>query len=185
MAKVLETARLYEKRATEKSTWNGRIGQAELKFESKSDIVVTLDGKELPSASIDHLLNFALQTLQDAYAGAQSLAEAEASFESKRTKLYEGTIGTRGGAGASEETVVQRLVAKEAYMASAKVSDADKKALAAKVKDGEADDFLDDLWANNAEKLAGRFTVKMAEREAARKRRAEEKAAMAKVELDL
>ena len=185
MAKLIETSRLYEKRDTEKSTWSGRIGQATLAFTSKSDIVVTLDGKELPEASIAHLVNFALQTLQDAYAGSANLAEAVGAFETKRDKLYNGTIGARGGSAESEETIVQRMVAREAYMASAKVSDADKKSLAAKIKAGEADDFLDNLWAKNAEKLADRFTTKIAEREAARKARAESKALAAKVELDI
>lgn len=71
----------------------------------------TLDGHELPEASVTHLMTFALQTLQDAYAGAKSTDEATAAFLGKYDKLLNGTIGTRAaGDGADERTRVARSV---------------------------------------------------------------------------
>lgn len=70
-----------------------------------------LNGTELPQASVDHLLTFALQTLQDAYAGAKSTDEALGAFNTKLDRLLNGTIGTRGtGDGADERTRVARSV---------------------------------------------------------------------------
>lgn len=71
----------------------------------------TLNGTELPEASVAHLMTFALQTLQDAYAGAKSTDEALGAFNGKLDKLLNGTIGTRGsGDGADERTRVARSV---------------------------------------------------------------------------
>lgn len=70
-----------------------------------------LNGTELPEASVAHLMTFALQTLQDAYAGAKSTDEALGSFNGKLDKLLNGTIGTRAaGDGADERTRVARSV---------------------------------------------------------------------------
>ena len=111
MSKSFETIRTFAKRETEKSNWSGEIGNATLKIESKSDIIVTLDGKELSLNSVMHLLNFSLQTLQDAYAGAASLSEAKGAFDKKRDAILNGTIGVRGTSdGESEETRVIRKI---------------------------------------------------------------------------
>lgn len=70
-----------------------------------------LNGTELPEASVAHLMTFALQTLQDAYAGAKSTDEALGAFNGKYDKLLNGTIGTRAaGDGADERTRVARSV---------------------------------------------------------------------------
>ena len=70
-----------------------------------------LNGHNLPDASVAHLMTFALQTLQDAYAGAKSTDEATGAFNGKLDKLLNGTIGTRGsGDGADERTRVARSV---------------------------------------------------------------------------
>lgn len=74
-----------------------------------------LDGHELSDASVAHLMTFALQTLQDAYAGAKSTDEAQGAFNAKYDKLINGTIGTRtGGDGADERTRVARSVVRGA-----------------------------------------------------------------------
>lgn len=101
--------RVYEKRATEKSTWNGRIGATELVMSVSPDgnLVATLDGNVLPDASVNYLLNFSLQSLQDAYAGAEDLTEAEANWSKKRDALLKGEIGARGE-GVSTFTSVAR-----------------------------------------------------------------------------
>jgi hypothetical protein len=121
-----------------------RIGHAELRA---PDGKWTLDGKELPAASIEHLLNFALQTLQDAYAGAKSADEATANWEKKRAKLYDGTIGTRGGNAGEEpwtrfvREIVRKLLTGEnaaKYAAMKGETDARK-------------DFVDELFAKQPE----------------------------------
>lgn len=55
-----------------------------------------VNGQTLPESSVTHLLTFALQTLQDAYAGAKDESEAKGAFDGKLDKLLSGTIGTRG-----------------------------------------------------------------------------------------
>lgn len=100
--------RVYTKRETDKSNWSGRIGAVTLAIEpflnddNQPEVRVILDDRELPQASVDHLFTFALQSLQDAYAGAESLDEAIGAWEKKRAKLYEGTLGVRNGAGGEE-----------------------------------------------------------------------------------
>lgn len=94
------TNRVFTKRETEKSDWSGRIGATELKVDGKGKW--WLDGVELPQASADYLANFALQSLQDAYAGASSLDDATKRWEAKRKALLEGTVGVRSGGGGEE-----------------------------------------------------------------------------------
>lgn len=78
----------------------------------------TLNGQELPESSVAHLMGFALQTLQDAYAGAKSTDEALGAFNGKLDKLLNGTIGTRGsGDGVDERTRVARSVVMSAAKA--------------------------------------------------------------------
>ena len=92
----------------------GKIG--EVTFDVPKGKFV-LNGNELPESSVAHLMTFALQTLQDAYAGAKSTDEANAAFNQKLDKLLNGTIGTRGsGDGADERTRIARSV----VMAAAK-----------------------------------------------------------------
>lgn len=79
------------KRTYEHKTF-GNIGSVEF---TVPDGAFSLGDKVLPASSVEHLMTFALQTLQDAYAGAKDATEAKANFEKKLTKLIEGTIGTR------------------------------------------------------------------------------------------
>ena len=76
-----------------------------------------LNGTELPESSVAHLMTFALQTLQDAYAGDKSAEDAIASFETKQARLIEGTIGTRSSGGVDEQTRVARSVVRAAAKA--------------------------------------------------------------------
>jgi hypothetical protein len=65
----------------------------------------TLNGNVLPGKSVEHLLTFALQTLQDAYAGADNAADAVAAFTAKLDRLISGEIGVRqAGSGVSAMT---------------------------------------------------------------------------------
>jgi hypothetical protein len=93
----------------------GAIGTIEFEVPKGKYI---LNGNELPESSVAHLMTFALQTLQDAYAGAKSTDEATAAFNGKYDKLLNGTIGTRtGGDGADERTRVARSVVQMAAKA--------------------------------------------------------------------
>lgn len=85
---------------------HGNIGAATLVV---PDGKWTLNGTVLPESSVEHLARFALQTLQDAYAGADNSAEAVAFFNAKLDKIINGTIGTRGGGdGADPRTLIER-----------------------------------------------------------------------------
>lgn len=75
---------------------------------------VTLDGQELPDASVEYLLMFALQSLQDAYAGAKTLDEAKSMFAKKYDKLIEGKIGIReSGESISDEVRIGRKIMRQ------------------------------------------------------------------------
>lgn len=73
---------------------HGDIGSVELIV---PDAGWTLDGVALPISSVRHLATFALQSLQDAYAGAKSADEASDAFATKYDRIREGTIGTHTG----------------------------------------------------------------------------------------
>lgn len=81
---------------------------------------VELNGKTIPGRSVEYLLTFALQSLQDAYAGADNADEAKARFDKKLAAIIDGTIGVRGngGGGVSELTKVCRSVAREMLRAA-------------------------------------------------------------------
>lgn len=71
-----------------------------------------LDGNVLPESSVQHLLTFALQSLQDAYAGAKDSAEAEAAFAKKYQRLLDGSVGVRAG-GTDTFTKTCRQIARQ------------------------------------------------------------------------
>lgn len=109
MAK-LETKEYAISRAFDHKTF-GRIGIVEM---SAGVSGVSINGKELPASSIEYLLTFALQNLQDAYAGADSEVDAKARWEKKLDRLLEGSIGLRAsGGGESAEVRTRRAVIKE------------------------------------------------------------------------
>lgn len=128
----------------------------------------TLNGSELPEASVDHLMVFALQTLQDAYAGAKSTDEALGAFNGKLDKLLNGTIGTRGsGDGADERTRVARSVT----MAAAKAKFGSKSpewATFTGLSDDERNAKLDGWYAANAAAFDPAIDEEMARRAAKR-----------------
>ena len=88
-----------------------------------------VNSKVLPKSSVEHLLMFALQSLQDAYAGAADDADAKAKFDAKLTKLLEGKIGVRqpGGAAVSDETRHIRIILRS--LVAAAVGKAEWKAM--------------------------------------------------------
>jgi hypothetical protein len=144
-------ARVFTKRETEKSAWSGRIGAATLAISDKGKW--TLNDKELGAESVEYLMNFSLQSLQDAYAGADDLAEATANFEKKLAAIQEGTIGQRSSGGVDEETRVGRKVALNALIVKYGKD-------AAQVKDA-TDESLDAIVAKNADAFAPVIAAEM------------------------
>lgn len=179
--------RVFTKRETEKSNWSGRIGSVEFSIDapSKGNVTFHVDGKEIPDTSALYLMTFALQSLQDAYAGADSLDEATANFDKKLAALLDGTIGVRGsGGGLSDEERAEAYVAEQAVRE--KVSADEWKAMS---DDAKAERVAKAI-ATLKEKRADVFAAKVAERVAhvveQRKRRAAEKAAIASMaDIDL
>lgn len=148
--------RSFDARATAKRDWSGNIGKVTLEADVKK---ITVNGTELPADSVEYLLNFSLQSLQDAYAGAETMAEATANFDKKLAALIAGEIGTRGD-GVSDETriglkLVRQRVGKDA-----------------------TDEYVKKVFEKNREKLAGEIKAEMAR---LAKIAADRKAAMAKV----
>ncbi len=94
----------------------GALGAVTLEIDSDR---WTLNGTVLPTSSVAHLMTFALQTLQDAYAGAKDAAEAKALWAKKLDRLITGGIGVRQGGGVGEETKLWRIVAGRVLRAKA------------------------------------------------------------------
>lgn len=131
----------------------------------------TLDGEELPESSVTHLLTFALQTLQDAYAGAESADDAKADWETKRKRLIDGTIGTRGGGGVDEETRVARIVVRRAVKAKFGAKSPEWARFTG-LSDDEQNAKLDEWRTANADAFAPAIADEMARRKAEREQRA-------------
>lgn len=178
----LIASRVYSKRETEKSDWSGRIGHTEFAIESDSDIHVYLDENELSPASIEYLMTFALQSMQDAYAGADSLQSAIGAFEKKRDAIIAGTIGVRGtGDGASYFTTVARSIVR-ANVKSAWGAKSQKWLDFAKLDDDAQDAKLDAVYAANEAVLKPKVEAEIERRtEAARAK----KATIAPITIDL
>lgn len=132
-----------------------------------------LNGTDLPESSVAHLMTFALQTLQDAYAGAKSTDEALGSFNQKLDKLLNGTIGTRtGGDGADERTRVARQLVR-GLVKTKYGSKSTEWASFTGLSDTEQNAKLDALYAANEAALSGAVDEKLAELAAARAKRAD------------
>ena len=133
----------------------------------------TLNGQDLPDASVAHLMTFALQTLQDAYAGAKSTGEALGAFNGKLDKLLNGTIGTRGGGdGADERTRVARQLVRGLVKAKYGSKSPEWTAFIGLADDEQAAK-LDAMYAANEGALSGAVDEKLAELAAACAKRAD------------
>jgi hypothetical protein len=103
----MKIERTFVARATTKRNWSGDIGRIEMETDCAK---ISLNGKAIPPASVEYLLNFALQAFQDAYAGAESLAEAQGNFAKKIDAVVAGTLGMRGAGESDEEKIGMKLV---------------------------------------------------------------------------
>lgn len=99
---------------------------------------------ELDANAVAHLLNFSLQTFQDAYAGAKDETSARAAFEKKLNRAVQGLIGVR--ASGPRDPVRTKAIANA--MSTLTIKDAKEKRLAA-IKMVEADKgWLEDAQAD-------------------------------------
>jgi hypothetical protein len=131
-----------------------------------------LNGTELPESSVAHLMTFALQTLQDAYAGAKDEADAVGAFNTKLDRLLNGTIGTRsGGGGVSEETSVARSIVRQAVKAKFGAK-SEQWATFTGLSDDDQNAKLDAWFAEHEATFRPAVDAKLAERRADRERRA-------------
>lgn len=174
----MDITRKYVKRATAKSNWDGFVGEVRLRIEGND---WELNGVELAPASKMHLANFALQTLQDAYAGATNMTEAKAAFEKKLDKILNGTIGMRG---VGEDAIMRFVRA----IIRPKLTGANKAAYDALDTQRDRDEFLNDIFANLPEEKAD-AVMAAAERAQAldekQKREAAEFSAANKVDVEI
>jgi hypothetical protein len=147
----------------------GHVGKVVL---SAKVTEMKINGTALPESSIEYLLTFALQSLQDAYAGATDAAGAKGAFDTKFDRLVNGTIGVRtgGGASVSEETRVARTITKAKLLATwGKDS---KEATDFKALDADAQNArLDEVYGKNEAKLKPFVVERMGELKAERQRR--------------
>lgn len=178
--------RVFTKRETEKSSWSGRIGAVTLEANITD---VSINGKTLPEASVNYLLNFSLQSLQDAYAGADDLTEATANWEKKLAALMDGTIGVRSGGGGMSDVERAELYVAEAIYATKFGKDTEKGKAFRALKDDDKYEFLVGIVEKLAEQLPdweARVTARVEHVVEQRKKRAAEKAAIASMgELEL
>ena len=82
---------------------HGDIGRAAIRVCDDGTIGLSINGSDfhkLDSNGAEHMLSYALQSFQDAYAGSDDQASAKAAFDAKAMKVLKGTIGTGGGASA-------------------------------------------------------------------------------------
>lgn len=146
---------------------HGAIGKVVMTGEAAFKI----DGKDLPDTSVEYLVNFALQSLQDAYAGSANQAEAQAAFAAKLKNIVDGTIGQRSsGGGVSEFTKVARSIVKKLLAGN----DTGKAKLAtfADMKDAEVNAALDEIYEKNSAKLEAAVKAEVKRREDERKAKA-------------
>ena len=124
------------------------IGEVRLTGEAR----LLLDGNELPAKSVEYLMTFALQSLQDAYAGAETLDAAKAAWVAKRDKLLSGDIGARGpSASVPIETRIARDIMRDIF--HKKASESARKEYKAADADGR-NAILDAAIAKNADVIA-------------------------------
>lgn len=134
----------------------GRVGVVEM---SAGVSGISINGKELPKSSIEYLLTFALQNLQDAYAGAESADDATKRWGDKLARLVEGNIGVRSsGPSVSRETKVRRNVLAEQIRVKGKGE------VLKGLEGAERAEFLDGVFDKQSETAQAAIMALVAER---------------------
>ena len=142
------------------------------------DGTISLDGNELGETSVQYLVNYAMQALQDTYAGvgtSKTVDEATAAFTTRLDKLIKGTIGIRSGTGGVDPlTTVMRSIARK--FVKAKLSKAEYKE---KYTDNEdKNDYLDSVIDKKPETFEAAGKAELA-------RMAKEASTIADLDVDL
>lgn len=144
----------------------GSLGKIVLESDVKT---IKLNGKPIPEASIEYLLTFALQSFQDAYAGAKDQSEAKANFDKKLERVIEGKIGLREGGGVTEEIRIARRVMRLVYKNA--LGKDDWQAFVDR-PEGEQNAKLDELLVKNEAKMKPLVEEALEEARKERERRA-------------
>ena len=148
---------------------DGAIGTITLKAEVS---LFQINGKDVPSHSVEQLLWHALQKWQDTYGGADlKIAERKERFDALTEKVLSGTMGERGAsAGDSPETLVARDLVRKAYLAGAsKTQKAEYRDMSAAEKAAKLDAIIKKLRAKDEAKFAKSVADEIARRAASRK----------------
>lgn len=163
---VLPIARTFDHKQ------HGRIGVVNMEA---AVAYVSIDGKELPIQSVEYLLTFALQNLQDAYAGADNAEEAVARWQKKLDRLIEGSIGVReAGDGASALTKAIRGVVGDMLRGAGKWKD-----VIGTLDEDKRAEKLDEIFAKQSKDKAEAITATAQERMAEAAKRKEQAKALA------
>lgn len=164
---------------------DGRIGKAGIRIMADGTVEMYHndgDWQKLSVGSAEYMLNFSLQTFQDAYGGAdKNKATRVKEFNDKVAKVLDGTIGTGGGGG-------KRTSAEdEAKLNLARTFLAKNKDATAKLngKAADRDAVVAAFWDKNGKKLADQLAAEIAKVEARRKAEAEAEAERAKIAASL
>lgn len=143
---------------------HGTIGDVEFTYPNGS---FKLNGEELPESSVTHLMTFALQSLQDAYAGAKNNDEAVGAFNTKLDRLLKGEIGVRG-TGVDSFTKMCQSVAREILRANMKAQGVPYKTFTEKSAEDQAD-IVDKIVNKHRKVIEDRAKQRIAEQEARNK----------------
>lgn len=116
------------------------------------------------------MLHGLTQKIGDAAAGAENAEVAKGLMEKVRDALYAGNWGvTRSAGGVSEETQIQRKIVREMLKVAFGGAKGEKWCEFTGKSETEQTEFLDSVWAKNAEKLAAKFDAEKQRREIVRK----------------
>ena len=149
---VFEVTRDYSSKA------HGHIGQSGWRVNDKGDAAMLRQGEwvAVPAATRDALAMFALQTLQDAYAGAKTAAECIGSFNKKLDAYIAGTVGTRATSWESvaREFIIAALEVNEPTFKKLKGDDRTARVTAALAKNADKEAFRAKVDAEIAKRAA-------------------------------
>ena len=146
----IEYTRTLTKRATEKSTWDGDVGEVTFGI---ADSGFTVNGQPVPQSSTEYLLHGLGAVLSSVYNSVDTLEQAQAAFDEKIAKLIDGdvTIRGEGGEGPDEYTTSARIVMRRNFLKAVGGRKSDKYAAFSALSDAEKTAQLDKWFEQNAE----------------------------------
>ena len=149
---AFEVTRDYSSKA------HGFIGQSGWRVNAAGDAAMLRKGDwvAVPASTRDALAMFALQTLQDAYAGAKTASECVGAFDKKLDAYIAGTVGTRSTSWESvaREFIVAALELNEPTFKKLKGDDRAARITAALAKNSDKEAFRAKVDAEIAKRAA-------------------------------